>query len=83
MITADALICQELVELATDYLEGTLDDRDLQLLEQHLGDCAGCSEYLEQLRATILISGTLQAATIAPEAESALLSAFRAWKNAS
>ena len=83
MTQPEALICQELVELASDYLEGVLDERDVRLIDRHLAECAGCTEYVEQLRATIRIAGTLRGATIAPDAEQALLGAFRAWKNAS
>ena len=31
--------CQELVELVTEYLEGTLDPRDRRRIAQHLGEC--------------------------------------------
>jgi predicted anti-sigma-YlaC factor YlaD len=83
VIEADAVICQELVELATEYLEGVLDDRDLRLVEAHLDACDGCRAYLDQLRATIRLTGTLEGATLDPEAETKLLQAFRAWKNGS
>ena len=36
MIDTEALSCQELVELVTDYLEGALDERDLRAFEGHL-----------------------------------------------
>ena len=80
MTYPEELICHELVELATDYLEGTLDERDRALLEAHLDACTGCTRYIEQLRATIRLTGTIEGATLAPDAETALLSAFRAWK---
>jgi anti-sigma factor RsiW len=83
MIEADTVICQELVELATDYLEGALEDHDRRLVDVHLAACDGCTAYIEQLRATIRATGTLQGAALAPEAETALLGAFRAWKNGS
>ena len=83
MIEAEAVICQELVELATEYLEGVLDDRDRRLVEAHLAACDGCRAYLEQLRATIRLTGTLQGAVLDGDAETKLLQAFRAWKNGS
>jgi anti-sigma factor RsiW len=83
MIDAEALSCQELVELVTDYLEGALDDRDLRAFEGHLAGCDGCTEYVEQLRATIRIVGTLSPDDLTPDAEAALMQAFRDWTRSS
>lgn len=47
------IACREVVEVATDYLEGVLTDPILSLLEEHLPECDGCAEYLEQLRHTV------------------------------
>jgi hypothetical protein len=79
MIDAQALNCQELVELVTDYLEGALAPGDLQRFEQHLAGCGGCTRYLEQLRVTIRLTGTLSTDDLSPEAERTLLAAFREW----
>jgi anti-sigma factor RsiW len=79
MIT-EALSCQELVELVTDYLEGALPPDDLRRFEEHVDGCGGCARYLEQLRETIRIAGRLTADGIEPEAGAALLRAFRDWK---
>jgi anti-sigma factor RsiW len=79
MIDTEALSCQELVELVTDYLEGALSPGDLQRFERHTAACADCTRYLEQLRRTIELTGTLTLDDISPEAESALLDAFRSW----
>jgi anti-sigma factor RsiW len=75
----EALSCQELVELVTDYLEGALGAADLRRFEQHIAGCGGCTRYLEQLRATIRIAGTITTDDLSPEAERALLEAFSAW----
>jgi anti-sigma factor RsiW len=83
VIDTEALNCQELVELVTDYVEGMLDERDRVAFEQHLAVCEGCTEYVDQLRATITITGTLTPGDLSPDAERTLLQAFRAWKNAS
>ena len=63
MTDTEALSCQELVELVTDYLEGAL----------RLPICSGssttsqaaidCTRYLEQLRMTIRLTGTLTSET--------------------
>jgi len=80
MIDTEALSCQELVELVTDYLEGALDERHLRAFEEHLAGCDGCTAYVEQLRATIRITGTLTLDDLTPDAEAALLQAFRDWR---
>ena len=83
MNAVEHLSCQELVELVTDYLEGALDDRDLRAFEGHLAGCDGCTEYVEQLRATIRIVGTLTPDDLTPDAEAALMQAFRDWTRSS
>ncbi len=80
MIDTEALSCQELVELVTDYLEEALDGRDVRAFERHLADCMGCTEYVEQLRTTIRLVGTLTPHDLTHDAETALLQAFRDWK---
>ena len=79
MIDTEALSCQELVELVTDYLEGALGAGDLRRFEEHIARCDGCTRYLEQLRITIRITGTITTDDLSPAAEKALLQAFRDW----
>jgi anti-sigma factor RsiW len=57
---AGELVCVEVVELVTDYLEGVLPEATVRRLERHLETCPGCTEYLEQLRA---IAGSLRGLT--------------------
>ena len=83
MIDVEALNCQELVELVTDYLEGALDERDRRAFDEHLAICEGCQAYLDQLRTTIELIGTLSADDLEPVAEKELLQAFRGWKSRS
>jgi anti-sigma factor RsiW len=78
--TYEDLSCQELVELVTDYFEGSLPRGLHARFEQHIAHCAGCQTYLEQMRATITATGTLAPESISPEAERALLDAFRGWR---
>ncbi len=78
--TYDQLSCQELVELVTDYLEGVMPDELVQRFERHVESCKGCRIYLEQMRETIRVTGTLNPEQVTPEAEAALLAAFRGWR---
>ena len=77
--TIRQLSCQELVELVTDYFEGALPERERDSFEHHIEGCKGCHEYVRQMGETIQLTGTLAPADISPEAEAALLSAFRDW----
>lgn len=74
------LTCRELVELVTEYLEGTLDAPERERFEAHLAECPYCRTYLEQMQQTIRLLGHLSEKTITPEARDELLCRFRAWK---
>ena len=78
---AEELSCQDLVELVTEYFEGALSPEDARLFEEHAAVCKGCGRYLDQMRRTIEIAGRLTPELIGPEAEAALLGAFRDWKS--
>jgi hypothetical protein len=71
------LTCQEMVELVTDYLEGSLGWRARRRVAKHLRHCTACTRYVEQMRETLALLGTVPVDTISPEAQSALLDAFR------
>jgi anti-sigma factor RsiW len=77
--TVEQLSCRELVELVTDYLEGALTDEDRARFEAHIGGCDGCVAYVEQMRTTINLVGRLAPEDLTPDAEAALLGAFRDW----
>jgi predicted anti-sigma-YlaC factor YlaD len=79
--TYEELSCQELVELVTDYFEGALPAELLATFERHVEECSGCRTYLEQMRRTIEATGRLTPDEITPEAEAALLEAFRGWRS--
>jgi anti-sigma factor RsiW len=74
------LNCRELVELVTAYLEGDLSSGERKRFEAHLSGCDGCTLYVEQMRRTIELTGSLRVDDVSPEAEEALLRAFRDWK---
>jgi len=77
---AEHLSCQQVVELVTGYLEGTLDPETLDLFEQHLNFCDGCDDYVEQMRATVAVVGRLETEDVPPAAREQLLTAFRDWR---
>ena len=46
------VVCRELVEIVTDYLEGALDPELATRVEEHLVICGPCATYLAQMRQT-------------------------------
>lgn len=72
--------CKELVELVTEYFEGTLPEPEQVRFEAHLGTCSGCQNYLNQMRQTIRTLGQLTEETLAPRTRDELLQVFKNWK---
>lgn len=75
------MTCMELVELVTDYLEGSMPADERARFDEHISGCEGCTRYLEQFRITIRLTGMLTEEQIAPDARAALLDAFRDWRS--
>lgn len=76
----DPLVCQEVVEMVTDYLEGALPRGERRRLEAHLADCPHCTEYLAQMRATIRLTGRLEVENLSPEMRADLGELYRRWR---
>ena len=76
----EELSCKELVELVTEYIEGVLPLESRLRFEEHIAECDGCRVYLEQMRQTIQLSGTLSEEKISESGKAKLLEAFRNWK---
>ena len=74
------LTCREVVELVTDYVEGTLSRRDRRRFEMHIAACDGCTAYLEQMRLTIEAVGHVSEGSISTPAREELTRAFRDWR---
>ncbi|MGH8909235.1 MAG: anti-sigma factor family protein [Egibacteraceae bacterium] len=70
------LPCNELVEIVTDYLEGLLAPGERARFEDHLAQCPGCEAYLDQMRRTIALTGSLRACDVPPDVMAQLVSAF-------
>jgi anti-sigma factor RsiW len=77
------LACKELVAIITDYLEGSLSERDRARFDAHVMTCPGCREYVEQMRITIRVSGHVTVESISSGARDELLRAFRRMKASS
>ena len=78
------MTCQELVELVTEYLEGTMPAADRERFDAHLEICPGCVTYVEQIRDTIRLVG--RSAVAEPDAlpgMDELLATFRDFRASS
>lgn len=76
MVT-NAMNCREFVELITDYLEGALPASAQARMELHRRGCQGCATYLEQMRMTIRVLGTMRRDPVPDRITGTLLRVFR------
>lgn len=74
------LVCQQVVEMVTAYLEGGLPRSDRRRLEKHLTGCPHCTEYLAQIRETIRLAGRLTPEDLTPRMRSDLTEVYRRWR---
>jgi anti-sigma factor RsiW len=77
----DPLVCREVVELVTDYLEGALSRAERRRFEAHLAGCPHCTEYLAQMGTTIRLTGRLEPDDLTAEMREDLGELFRRWRD--
>ena len=80
MNTVDEMVCVELVEVITDYLDGALPDRDRERFEAHLAACGPCGRYMVQFRGVIAAAGRISPEALPEETRSDLVRLFRDWR---
>lgn len=73
------IACQQVVELISDYIEGELPRAERRRLQAHFAGCEHCTEYLEQMRATIRLTGRLAVSDLTPQMREDLLGVYRRW----
>ena len=71
------LVCEQAVRLATDYLEGSLSRRERRRFERHLRSCPNCTAYLDQLRITIALTGSVDSETLPASTRDDLVELFK------
>jgi anti-sigma factor RsiW len=74
------LVCQQAVELVTDYLEEALSRTDRRRFEKHLAGCPHCTEYLEQIRATIALTGRITEDDLSPQMRDDFSALYQRWQ---
>jgi predicted anti-sigma-YlaC factor YlaD len=75
------IVCEQAVELVTDYLEGALSRRERRRFERHLRSCPNCANYLQQSRITIKLTGAIEPDELTPEAKQDLTELYRRWRS--
>ena len=73
------VVCQQAVELVTDYLEGALSRSARRRFEAHLAGCPHCTEYLAQMRETIRLTGRLEPDDLTPQMQDDFIALYRQW----
>ncbi|HEV3328180.1 MAG TPA: zf-HC2 domain-containing protein [Acidimicrobiales bacterium] len=71
------LVCQQAVELVTDYLEGVLSRGERRAFERHLEGCDGCAGFLEQVREVLVATGRVGPDDLDPATLDGLVQLYR------
>jgi anti-sigma factor RsiW len=79
-MTELGLLCVEVVELVSDYLDGELDAETARRVEEHLALCPHCAVYVEQVRDTVRALRRLPAHELPEHAVDELEAAFAAFR---
>jgi anti-sigma factor RsiW len=73
------IVCREVLELLSSYLDGALPADTTAAVEAHLALCDGCTSVLEEFRRTIALTGQLHEEHVTPSQRDLLLRTFRDW----
>jgi anti-sigma factor RsiW len=74
------IVCQQAVELVTDYIESALPAAERRRFERHLAGCPHCTEYLAQMRATIELAGRITPDDLTPQMQDEFIALYRQWQ---
>jgi hypothetical protein len=81
-VTEHGYTCREVVDLAAEFIEGTMSVEEATLFELHLNFCDGCYTFIDQIRETAAAAGRLSEEQVPEELKARLLTAFRDWRRA-
>ena len=76
------LVCREVVELISGYLDDALPADVRAAVDAHLAGCDGCTMVLEEFRQTIALTGMLTEEQVTPAQRDILLAALHGWARA-
>lgn len=74
------ITCKELTELCTEFEEGAMSVSDWAKFRFHMAMCPPCQEYVRQMKLTTEVLQQAEPPTLEPEARSALVDMFKAWR---
>ncbi len=73
-----SVVCQQLVEMVTDYLEGDLDPVEREAVQAHLRGCGHCAGYVQQVRRMLeLTAGLARIGSVPPDLLESLSARYR------
>lgn len=64
--------CKDIIDLATEYLEGDMQDKERQDFEKHISGCPPCVIFFRTFQATGPICRRAIARKLPPEVQTAL-----------
>jgi anti-sigma factor RsiW len=73
------MVCRDLVELVTDYLDDAMYSATRSAVAEHLQSCDDCAAYVAQLRSTMTGLGSVSERPLDPAICARLMAAFRDW----
>ena len=73
------LVCRDVTELVTDFVEGRMSFWDRVRFRFHIGMCRHCRAYVHQMRTTRRLLGESPHEPPSPEVEAELLRRFKDW----
>ena len=74
------LVCREVVELVTAYLDDALEPGPRAALERHLAGCPHCTEYFAQIRLVRQTAARVEPEDLAPDARRDLMALYAQWR---
>jgi len=75
------IVCRDVVDLVTDYLECAVRGVLRRDFESHLADCEDCRAYLGQLLVVIRAASHLPQSRPTQDDRARSLEVFRSWRN--
>ena len=71
--TSRYISCRKAQQIASEYLDGTLEPKMLWKFNYHVERCKGCSAFVSTLRATISVLHSLPSLEAPPELKQRIL----------
>ncbi len=75
------LVCRDVTELVTDFVEGRMSFWDRARFRLHIGMCRHCREYVRQMQKTAGLLGEAPPERPSAEVEAELLRRFKDWES--